>query len=77
MARATPVTVGPSDLQMTLIESGLEAGAKIVTGPYKVLENLKDGEAVNLETPGGPAATDEADEAEDEGGRLFGGRRRR
>ena len=45
-ATATPVEVGPSDLQRTMIVSGLEAGAQIVSGPYKVLEEIKDGQLV-------------------------------
>ncbi len=37
----TPVTVGPSDLTHTVILGGLEAGEKVVTGPYRVLVDLK------------------------------------
>ena len=40
-AVATPVEVGPSDLRNTVIVSGLEEGAKIITGPYKELETLE------------------------------------
>jgi HlyD family secretion protein len=43
-AVATPVSIGASDFTHTVIKSGLSAGDVIVTGPYKVLESLKDGQ---------------------------------
>lgn len=49
-AQVTPVAVGPSDLRMTIITSGLEAGAQIVSGPYKVLEKIQHAEKVREET---------------------------
>ena len=56
VARVTPVEVGASDLQQTMIVSGLEEGAQIITGPYKVLEEVRDGqEVVNDGSP--PAAS--------------------
>jgi HlyD family secretion protein len=45
-AVATPVSVGPSDLTQTVILGGLDAGQKIVTGPFKVLVDIKDGKEV-------------------------------
>lgn len=36
----TPVTIGPSDLTHIIIRSGLNAGEKVVIGPYKVLDGL-------------------------------------
>ncbi len=47
--KITPVRVGPSDLLNTVIESGLEPGSTIVTGPFKVLETIKDGQGVKNE----------------------------
>jgi HlyD family secretion protein len=43
-AVATPVAIGASDFTHTVIKSGLSAGDLVVTGPYKVLESLKDGQ---------------------------------
>ena len=54
--KITPVAVGQSDLLNTVIESGLEPGATIVTGPFKVLETIKDGQAVKQEGEDKPAA---------------------
>jgi len=62
-AKATPVKIGPSDLTHTVIESGLEEGAVVITGPYKVLESLqhdqvvKDEKAAATTQPAGGAAT--------------------
>ena len=46
----TPVEVGASDLRMTIITSGLEPGAQIVTGPFKVLETIQHAQKVRTET---------------------------
>ena len=43
---ATPVRVGPSDLTETVITEGLSKEDIIVTGPFRVLVNLKDDKAV-------------------------------
>jgi HlyD family secretion protein len=45
-AVATPVKVGPSDETHTLILSGLNPGDPVVSGPFKVLETLAEGQAV-------------------------------
>ncbi len=47
----TPVKIGASDMTHTLIEAGLDAGDRIIAGPYKVLPNLKDGMRVKQENP--------------------------
>lgn len=44
-----PVTVGPSDITHTMIESGLKEGDRIIVGPYKVLESLKNDQKVKDE----------------------------
>lgn len=41
------VQVGLSDDSWQEVRSGLDAGERVVTGPYKVLRHLKDGEAVS------------------------------
>ncbi|MFO0828071.1 MAG: efflux RND transporter periplasmic adaptor subunit [Phycisphaerales bacterium] len=50
-ATVTPVKTGPSNLTDTLVAAGLQEGDAVVVGPYKVLEKLKDGEAVEPEKP--------------------------
>jgi HlyD family secretion protein len=49
-AVVTPVEVGASDLRMTIITAGLEQGAQIVTGPFKVLETIQHAQKVRSET---------------------------
>lgn len=49
-AVATPVKIGASDLTHTIIESGLDAGDEVITGPYKVLESLLHGQKLKKET---------------------------
>lgn len=46
---ATPVTVGPSDLTQTVITEGLSENDIVVTGPFRVLVDLKHGLAVRDE----------------------------
>jgi HlyD family secretion protein len=41
-AVATPVKAGQSDLTHTIILAGLKEGDKVVVGPYKILDNLKN-----------------------------------
>jgi phosphohistidine swiveling domain-containing protein len=47
---ATPVVTGASNLTETIIVDGLKEGEVVVTGPYKSLERLKDGEEVTKDT---------------------------
>ncbi len=46
VARARPVQVGSSDLTHTVILAGIDAEERIISGPFKVLSNLKDGTKV-------------------------------
>ncbi|MBL8759343.1 MAG: efflux RND transporter periplasmic adaptor subunit [Phycisphaerae bacterium] len=41
-AKARPVSVGASDLTHTIILGGIEEGAKIVAGPFKVLVDMRE-----------------------------------
>ncbi len=54
-----PVSVGPSDLTHTVLLGGLEEGTPIITGPFKVLADLKEGKKVveegTLKKKGGKA----------------------
>lgn len=49
-ARPVPVKVGASDDTHTIITEGLTEGAKIVTGPFKALSKLQNGQAIVQET---------------------------
>jgi HlyD family secretion protein len=48
-AVATVVQIGSSNLTGTIIQDGVKVGEMIVSGPYKALERLKDGDAVKKE----------------------------
>lgn len=48
-AVVTPVKVGPSDIQRTIIEAGLSEGEVVIVGPYKALEPLKHDDKVRDE----------------------------
>lgn len=44
--KAMPVSVGSSDLTHTVVLAGLDEGEQIVSGPFKVLQDLRDGKKV-------------------------------
>lgn len=50
-AGKTNVTTGISNDRDIAILDGLDAGAKVVTGPYKTLHHLQDGDIVNVNAP--------------------------
>lgn len=52
--KPVPVTAGSSDLRSTVILQGLEPGARIITGPYKVLATLRHDQPVEEEKPPAP-----------------------
>ncbi|MDF1808885.1 MAG: efflux RND transporter periplasmic adaptor subunit [Phycisphaerales bacterium] len=58
---ATPVKVGPSDLTQTVITDGLSADDILVTGPFRVLVDLKDGKEVRDQS-----IKEDSDTADDE-----------
>ena len=64
-AVCTPVRPGASDLTHTLIREGISAGDQVIIRPYKVLEKIKHGELVRLETD---AESDQENEEESEAG---------
>jgi HlyD family secretion protein len=51
-----PVRTGASNLADTMIAEGLKEGDVVVTGPYRVLERLKDGDRIREETAKDAAA---------------------
>jgi HlyD family secretion protein len=76
----TPVSTGTSNLTDTLVKDGLKAGDMIITGPYRVLEKLKDGEVVQKEDPSKDAgrwAAAEGARGQSGGGMGMGGGGRR
>ena len=56
-AVVTPVTVGPSDVTHTVIKSGLSDGDAVITGPYKVLEQIQQDWRVSDDGLGRAAST--------------------
>jgi HlyD family secretion protein len=46
----TPIKTGASNLTDTMVIEGLSEGDVVVTGPYRVLERLKQGDAIREET---------------------------
>lgn len=56
-ARPVPVDIGPSDLKNTILEAGLGEGDLVIAGPYKILEELKDGQLVKVEGVSGEVRT--------------------
>lgn len=46
----TPIRTGASNLSETMVLEGLGEGDVVVTGPYRVLERLKQGDAIREET---------------------------
>jgi HlyD family secretion protein len=48
-ARCFAVKAGPSDQTHRLIEGGIDEGAKVIVGPYKVLLDVKPDDPVRLE----------------------------
>lgn len=65
-ALMTPVTIGAGDMTHTMIVSGLTDGDRIITGPYKVLPDLKDGQAVTEQEAATQPATTPAREVRPE-----------
>ncbi|MFI4882931.1 MAG: efflux RND transporter periplasmic adaptor subunit [Phycisphaerales bacterium JB064] len=64
VARVTPVRAGVSDLTDTVILEGLEEGAAVIVGPFRVLRDLEDGKVVTDEVA---KETDDDTEAGGEG----------
>ncbi len=49
MAEKIIVTLGAQDDRYQAVTSGLEPGIKVVTGPYRVLRSLEEGDAIAVE----------------------------
>ena len=48
-ARPVPVKVGASDDTHTIVTEGIEQGARVISGPFKVLSKLQNGQAITEE----------------------------
>lgn len=48
LARARVVWAGPSDLTRTVVTQGLRSGESVVAGPFKSLQEIKDGRKLRL-----------------------------
>jgi len=48
-AKFQPITTGIADQQYIEVASGLEAGAEIITGSFKILRQLKDGDPIKVD----------------------------
>ena len=59
---ATPVKVGPSDLTQTVITEGLSADDVIVTGPFRILVDLKHDRAVKDQSKSDEDTVEEEDD---------------
>ncbi len=72
--RAQPVTTGTSDDMWVEIVAGLAPGKTVVTGPYRVLKKLKEGDRVQPreEKQPGDAASEDAGGDSGERGREGG-----
>jgi HlyD family secretion protein len=64
-AVATPVEVGPSDLTHTVILAGLEVGERVVSGPYRVLVDLKHDQRIRDMDAKDKAPGEEGEDATD------------
>jgi HlyD family secretion protein len=63
-AVATPVQIGPSDLSETVLLAGLDEGVGVITGPFKVLVDMKHDQAVVDEKEAAAKAEPVLDEEE-------------
>ena len=61
--RAVPVKTGPSDETYVEVVEGLKKGDMVVTGPYRVLKQLKDGDHVIKKEEKEPGDSTQAEEA--------------
>lgn len=64
-ARQRPVETGITDATHVQLTSGVEAGQRVITGPYRTLRNLEDGEAVAAGAVEGGTDDSEDDDGED------------
>jgi len=66
-AKAVPVETGISDATHVVITGGLTGTESVVTGPFRTLRNLKNGDKVEVDTAGDAGRQRESDNAEEDG----------
>jgi HlyD family secretion protein len=49
-----PVRTGPSSMTQTIVEAGLEANQTVVTGPFKALERMMQGDPIVVDSSAAP-----------------------
>ena len=49
VARFIPITTGVADQKRIQVLSGLEEGGQVISGPYRVLRTIKDGDEVEVD----------------------------
>ena len=64
----TPVRTGISDETDVVVLEGLKAGDRLVTGPYRAVKKLKDGESVKKKSEAGASGGKDEDEKEEGSG---------
>ena len=67
VATQRPVQTGISDATHVEVTSGVAAGDKVVSGPYRTLRDLDDGDAVRVDDEHRDEAEPEADDDADDG----------
>src|SRR6185436_7885386 len=73
-AQQRPVRTGISNETRVEILDGLKAGDKVVTGPYRALRDLRNGDAVQITTPEQEKKDKKDKDGEDEDERGASGR---
>jgi HlyD family secretion protein len=58
IARQVKVTLGPQDDRYQAITSGLKQGDRVVTGPYRILRSLQDGDSIAMDSEDDDVSTD-------------------
>lgn len=58
VARFVQVETGVADQKNIMVTSGLEMGDSVISGPYRVLRTIKDGDAVQVEEKQGPPGSE-------------------
>ena len=58
LATRVAVTLGAQDDRYQAVLSGLELGDQVITGPYRILRSLTDGDSVTVETENDDTSTD-------------------
>ncbi len=58
VAKQVEVTLGPQDDRFQAVLTGLSEGDQVITGPYRILRTLQDGDSVAVEASDDDSSTD-------------------